>query len=147
MFLGNQFICDCKLNWLLELRNKTNSNYTKQSIERVKCLLTSTDNVPDDILLNALEQPTNARDYIADETFVTDSSTQIQSVDLEEGFMVNLLLLEKLPCLEDENDPTSMPMPRESTGARDSGGVGRSLQSSLLATVVVFSAFVICIIT
>lgn len=131
------------MNWLIELRNRSRSTQTQQTIDRLKCHLTDVNNVPEDILLNAIDSADNGEggaggDYISDDT----EATQVRAVDVREGSLVNLSLFEQLPCHgSDENDPTSLPMPRESTGFRDSG---ISLQTSSLVTVIIFSALVIC---
>lgn len=140
----NELICDCKLNWLIELRNRTRSQQTQQSLDHLKCLLAAGNNIPEELLFNAIE-PIGS-DYISDELVDTDGE-QVRAVDLGEGSLINLFLLENtLPCHGDESDPTSLPMPRESTGFHESGGQSVQTRTSFGTVIIIFSAFVICIL-
>lgn len=150
----NELICDCKLNWLIELRNRTRSQQTQQSLDHLKCLLAAGNNIPEELLLNAIQPISGgggSSDYISDEILADSDGEEVRSVvDLGEGSLINLFMLENtLPCHGDESDPTSLPMPRESTGFHDSSGqsVVQTLSSPLGTVIVIFSAFVICILT
>lgn len=123
-------ICDCKLDWLIELRNRTRSVTTRQSLHRLTCLLVGSNNIPEELVQNTISAENTANDYISDDNVVSDPS-QVQSVDLEQGAMVNLFLLDKLPCNEDASDPTSLPLPRESIGFRDGNGGDHPLAAQL----------------
>lgn len=112
---GNEFICDCKLEWMVAFRNRTKSAATKQALNRISCLLTGHD-IPDELVQNGLDV-VNGSDYVAED----GDPTYVRSVDLEHGAVVNLFLLDRLPCVEDESDPTSFPLSRESTGPRGGG--------------------------
>lgn len=125
----NVLVCDCTLNWLIDLRNRTKSAVTQQTIDRVKCLLTDVNNVPEEVLLNAAVD-----EYPAEDT----DTNQVLSVDFQSGSMVNLFLLDQIPC------PTSLPLPRESTGFRDGSG-GSARPTSAMMTAIILLAFVMCI--
>lgn len=141
-FLGNEFICDCNLSWLINFRNQTKSITTQQSIENLKCLIThsASHDIPEAFLMNAMEIHNSSDNVDYTDTVGTDR-VQVRYADLDEGSIVNLFQLDEIPCHEDASNPTSLPLPRESTGYRDSG---ISLHKSW-ETFIILLAFVICV--
>lgn len=104
---------------------------SQQSLGKLKCVLSETNGIAEDLLLQAMAGGGGGEDdYVTDEV----APTPVHSVDLEGGPYVNLFLLEKIPCRE--SDPTSLPLPRESTGFKDDA---TSLKTPV---VLLFTAFV-----
>lgn len=133
LFLGNSLVCDCALNFLNELRNRTSSAETQKSIDSLQCLLADVNQIPEEVFLNTLpdKEPRHSEygDYISDDS-------DIHPVDLQSGTMVNIRAFDQIPCQQDDSDPTSLPMPRESIGFRDSAG---TVASSSICTIILVS--------
>lgn len=139
LFLGNNLVCDCALNWLREFRNRTRSVDTQNSLDRLECLLPDLNNIPEEnhhspihVTNKWISNSEDGGDYISDDGVVTDTA-KVHGVDLQSGAIVNLLTLDRLPCAnEDGSDPTSYPMLRESTGI-----LGNSAGSLQIGTIMI----------
>lgn len=103
-------ICDCRLSWLIELKNQTKNDELRTSLDDIECLLKK----PKDhiqktskIFHNAIEQPPQQAE---DEPEYYD--------DEPDGKTVHLMTLKtaNMPCPEEASDPTELPLSRESIG-------------------------------
>lgn len=107
----NDLICDCRLSWLIELKNQTKNEELRVSLDEIECLLKkSKDSLlhkTHKIFHNAIERPQHEPE---DETEYYD--------DEPEGKTVTLMKLNttELPCPEEASDPTELPLSRESIG-------------------------------
>uniref|UniRef100_A0A1B0CSF8 Connectin n=1 Tax=Lutzomyia longipalpis TaxID=7200 RepID=A0A1B0CSF8_LUTLO len=123
----NRFTCDCRLLWIFELKNRTQNDELRRSLQDVECVLYDRNSVPEEIFTNAVKEKNDRvpGDYYddagydnQDDTFVLDHRDVF-----DDGQKVQLLRFgaENLPCPEELSDPTEVPMSRESIGMVDMG--------------------------
>lgn len=117
-----------------ELRNDTKSEETLQSIENLQCLWRDSDVISKDFLFNAIG---SSDTYHHRDDGALDDMEMDGPIDLQSGIKVHVHLLEQLTCHE---VPTSVPMPRESTGFRDNAS---SIKTSLLIWIILFFVVII----
>lgn len=108
--IENDLICDCRLSWLIELKNQTKNDELRQSLEDIECLLKKSKDSfqkTSKISHNAIERPPQDAE---DETEYYD--------DEPDGKTCQLMKLKPsgLPCPEEASDPTELPLSRESIG-------------------------------
>lgn len=103
-------ICDCRLSWLIELKNQTKNDELRLSLEEIECLLKK----PKDqfqktskIFHNAIERPPQDAE---EETEYYDDEPDGKTCQLMK------LKISTLPCPEEASDPTELPLSRESIG-------------------------------
>lgn len=106
----NDLICDCRLSWLIELKNQTKNDDLRLSLEEIECLLKKPKDAfqkTSKILHNAIDRPPQDAE---DETEYYD--------DEPDGKTIQLMKLKSsnLPCPEEASDPTELPLSRESIG-------------------------------
>lgn len=104
-------ICDCRLSWLIDLKNQTKNEELRTALEEIECLLKKSKDPlfhkTHKIFHNAIERPQHEPE---DETEYYD--------DEPDGKTVTLMKLKSadLPCPEEASDPTELPLSRESIG-------------------------------
>lgn len=106
----NDLICDCRLSWLIELKNQTKNDELRGSLEDIECLLKKPKDVfqkTSKILHNAIERPPQD---VEDETEYYDDEPDGKT------FTLMKLKASNLPCPEEASDPTELPLSRESIG-------------------------------
>ncbi|CRK99190.1 CLUMA_CG012505, isoform A, partial [Clunio marinus] len=106
----NNLICDCRLAWLIDLKNQTKNEDFKLALDEIECLLKK----PKDqfhktnkILHNAIDHPLSETE---DETEYYDDEPDGKTI------MLMKLKTSNLPCPEETSDPTELPLSRESIG-------------------------------
>lgn len=104
--LDNDLICDCRLSWLIELKNQTKNELFKETLDKVECTMKQDSNFhkTSRIVHNTIDNPHQVNSEGLD--FYDDD---------EEGKTIRLLELKPsdLPCSEDTSDPTELPLSRE----------------------------------
>lgn len=140
----NDLVCDCRLSWLIELKNQTKNDKLKEVLDGVECSMkklhkdSSHHQKTSRISHNTIDQPHHVTaeeepDYYDDEP---DGKT----------FFLTTLLVPSLPCPTEESDPTELPLSRESIGfdmswvkvvTSSSNNVKYSQLSTLLLAVVI----------
>lgn len=103
-------ICDCRLSWLIELKNQTKNDDLRLSLDEIECVLKK----PKDpfqktskIFHNAIDRPPQEAE---DETEYYDDEPDGKT------FQLMKLKTSNLPCPEEASDPTELPLSRESIG-------------------------------
>ncbi|XP_063709040.1 connectin-like [Culicoides brevitarsis] len=112
----NRLVCDCRLKWVFELRQKTKHEDMRQSLQRIECRYddasSSNTHVIDNTLLHQPPHGPNDDGQYEDEP--------AYEADLARGNVIQLLHFgeEQLPCPQRliAADPTELPLPRESIG-------------------------------
>lgn len=136
--IENDLICDCRLSWLIELKNQTKNDELRQSLEDIECLLKKSKDSfqkTSKILHNAIERPPQDAE---DETEYYD--------DEPDGKTCQLMKLKpsSLPCPEEASDPTELPLSRESIGFDMSWVKVVSSTSSTLRTSLCTLLLIVC---
>lgn len=125
-FTENQFVCDCRLTWIYDVRNRTKNFDLRRTIDRITCRM---DNDHSLYKFNN-KYNTNIRRTAAHEydDFGNDLSHSPaygvngghhQQHDFPEDHRIVPLMsigIEHLPCVEEMTDPTELPLSRESIG-------------------------------
>lgn len=110
-FTENDFICDCRLTWLIDLRNQTKNEELRLSLDEVECLLKKPKDAFHHHKSSRIDHNTIERPHgVEDEPEYYD--------DEPEGKTVRLMQLKpaNLTCPEEASDPTELPLSRESIG-------------------------------
>ncbi|CAO1413954.1 unnamed protein product [Diamesa tonsa] len=107
----NDFVCDCRMSWMFDLKNQTKNDDLRLSMEDIECLIKPKDHF----------QKSNDVDNNAIEHQISNGETEPEYYDDEpegDNKLVHLLKLKvsELPCPEELSDPTELPLSRESIG-------------------------------
>ncbi|XP_055698112.1 connectin-like [Phlebotomus papatasi] len=134
----NRFICDCRLRWIFELKNRTRNDDLRRSLQDVDCILFDKNSVPEEIFTNAVKEKNDRvpGDYYDDAGYDAQEDTFVfDNRDIDDGQKVQVLRFEaeNLPCPEELNDPTEVPMSRESIGMVDMGLRSSAVSWTLVA--------------
>lgn len=108
----NDFICDCRMSWLIDLRNHTKNEELRAALNEIECLLKKQSkesfnhHKSSRIDHNTIERP----HAVEEEPEYYD--------DEPDGKTVRLMQLKpaNLTCPEEASDPTELPLSRESIG-------------------------------
>lgn len=107
----NDFICDCRLSWLIELKNQTKSEELRVKLDEIECLMKKSKDQfqkTSKILHNAIDRPPQEAE---DEPEYYDDEPDGKTYQLTN------LKTTTLPCPEETtSDPTELPLSRESIG-------------------------------
>lgn len=107
----NDFVCDCRMSWMFDLKNQTKNDELRLSMEDIECMIKPKDHF----------QKSNDVDNNAIEHQISNGDTETEYYDDEpegDSKLVHLLKLKvsELPCPEELSDPTELPLSRESIG-------------------------------
>lgn len=108
----NDFICDCRMTWLIDLKNHTKNEELRTALNEIECLLKKQSkesfnhHKSSRIDHNTIERP----HAVEEEPEYYD--------DEPDGRTVRLMQLKpaNLTCPEEASDPTELPLSRESIG-------------------------------
>lgn len=108
----NDFICDCRLSWLIDLKNTTKSEDLRLRLDDIECLMKKPkepfQKTNNKILHNAIDRPPQETE---DEPEYYDDEPDGKTYQLTN------LKVAALPCPEETtSDPTELPLSRESIG-------------------------------
>lgn len=111
----NDLICDCRLSWLIELKNQTKNEQLKEALDAIECSLKKQLKDPMQHHHKASRISHNAIDQPHQVTAEEDPEYYDDEPDGKTFFLTSLTAT-KLPCPTDESDPTELPLSRESIG-------------------------------
>lgn len=121
LITGNPFVCDCRLNWIYDLRNRTKNIDLRRSLDRMTCTL-------DKLLYEQAKHTRSNNKFNFDHRVYNDDNLDNYDNELnvfddlqksiEGNAMIELrkINVEHLPCTEELSDPTELPLSRESIG-------------------------------
>ncbi|XP_037907753.1 connectin [Hermetia illucens] len=127
----NRFICDCRLAWVFELRNRTRYQPLRMSLGKIECIPYENTMPSNEVIMNGISERSNSvnykkssfemhprdfndRPYNDDEE--NDDETYDFGTDAVHFIRLSSMRLETLPCPETLLDPTELPLSRESIG-------------------------------
>ncbi|XP_059621071.1 connectin-like [Phlebotomus argentipes] len=133
----NRFVCDCRLMWIYDLKNRTTNHELARSLKEVDCMLYDRNSVPEEIFSNTVKEKNDRNgDYYDDAGYDNQGDTfAFEQRDIDVGRKVQVLDFgaENLPCPEELSDPTEVPLSRESIGMVDLGLHSSAASWTLLA--------------
>ncbi|KAG4074394.1 hypothetical protein HA402_000373 [Bradysia odoriphaga] len=117
---GNPFVCDCRLNWMYDLRNRTKNINLRRSLDKMVCSLDKSQYDPSKHTRSNNKFNFNHRNYNDDsdnyENELGPYDDLQKSIDGNAMIELRNINVEHLPCTEELSDPTELPLSRESIG-------------------------------
>uniref|UniRef100_A0A182JUJ4 LRRCT domain-containing protein n=1 Tax=Anopheles christyi TaxID=43041 RepID=A0A182JUJ4_9DIPT len=137
---NNRFLCDCRLLWLFDLRNNTKNEDLRLTLQQVKCLydIKGIYGTPS-LTHGQLKEYSRSQPHdtvVFDEDYYDDTGHRKPGVVVQKKYStsrsgpdtgpdksqlqpVTLMMLRKdtiLPCPKELDEPTELPLSRESIG-------------------------------
>jgi hypothetical protein len=131
----NEFICDCRLAWIFDLRNRTQNFELKYSLEEIECSMKTKERLagvrvkvnPNDVL-----RPANdGVEYYDDESYEEKAMTQLVQIKQKE-----------LPCPHQYREQFEHPSTREFIGIDISSWIGSPASAPCNPMAVLFLALI-----
>lgn len=151
LIADNKLICDCRLGWLFELRNRSKNARVHDILEHLTCVLfdkSSDDRSAGTQFGGDLDSGDRNRNRIGDDYFADEFSRRREDAAGTASGSVGSLFsvsMEELPCAQSLIDATDFPMSRESIGFRDIfSGTGCRRPSSTAINSVLLVMLMIC---
>lgn len=147
---GNPFVCDCRLSWMYDLRNRTKNIDLRRSLDRMVCTLDKLLYEQSKHTRSNLKLNINHRVYNDDldnyENELRASDDLQKSIDNNAMIELRKINVEHLPCTEDLSDPTELPLSRESIGMDLSWLSGNGIRNCDFGIWIGVLAFTVCVL-
>lgn len=111
MLTDNEFICDCRLAWVFDLKNRTKNFELRYSLEEVECMM------------KTKERPTAGRikvnvDDVLKKQVMNDEIEYYEDESIDDKTKTNLVQIKQrdLPCPQEYREQFEHPSTREFIG-------------------------------